>query len=387
MIRKLKFKNFYSFKEEQVLDFTVTKKKSDEYYESLDGTQISKVMAFVGPNASGKTSVMKLFGFLSYFLTSASRDIKDTNDTGFNQYAFSKPETSLLSIEFETAENLFTYELELDPKQVYQETLHKKILKKRARPLLVFHRTIEGVELNKKVLKNIPKKQLALLRSDISLIAFLKANFDVPIINEVYEYFNLWFANNINESGYIASPETKMDDAAQSYLKIPSLKEKMEEFIRNFDVGIDKFLIEKIDSKIVIKGCHKINDKEHNIPFQYESRGTKTLFVDLLPILGGLEIGNCLIIDEIETGLHPQAVDKLISYIVDHIRRSKKQFIFSSHSFNFLELFDAPQIYLVEKNENKSEVFRLDSLGVRPDENFYSKYMSGAYGAFPKIRV
>lgn len=387
MIRKLKFKNFYSFRDEQIIDFTVTKKKSEEYFESYDGTQISKVMAFVGPNASGKTSVMKLFGFLSFFITSSSRDTKDGSDISFNQYAFSELNPSFLYIEFETQENLFTYELKLDTKQIYQERLYKKTLKKRAKPFLVLNRTTDNVELNKTILKSIPKKQLRLLRSDISLIAFLKANFDVPIINEIYEYFNLWFPNNINEAGYIASPESKMEGAAQGYLKIPSLKDKMEEFIKNFDVGIDRFHIESREKEIFVRGCHSVDNKEYTIPIEYESHGTKTLFVDLFHILGGLEIGNCVIIDEIETGLHPQAVDKLISYIIDHIRTSRKQFIFSSHSFNFLELFDAQQIHLVEKTDNRSEVFRLDTLGVRSDENFHSKYMSGAYGAFPKIRV
>jgi hypothetical protein len=47
------------------------------------------------------------------------------------------------------------------------------------------------------------------------------------------------------------------------------------------------------------------------------------------------------------------------------------------------------QIFLTEKN-NKSEssVVRLNKVkGIRPDENFLSKYMTGVYGAFPKIRV
>ena len=94
-----------------------------------------------------------------------------------------------------------------------------------------------------------------------------------------------------------------------------------------------------------------------------------------------------LVIDELEVGLHPQAVTKIIQYVIDSFKQDKKQFIFTSHSYDFLKRFDAQQIYLVEKKENVSEIFRLDELGVRPDENFLSKYMSGSYGAFPKIRI
>ncbi|EKE21482.1 MAG: hypothetical protein ACD_7C00218G0002, partial [uncultured bacterium] len=33
-------------------------------------------------------------------------------------------------------------------------------------------------------------------------------------------------------------------------------------------------------------------------------------------------------------------------------------------------------------------ILRLNKVeGIRPDENFLSKYMTGVYGAFPKIRV
>ena len=68
MIRKITFSNFYSFKDKQTLDFTTTKKKGDNYYQTFDGKQISKVVAFLGPNNSGKTNVIKVLGFIDYFL-------------------------------------------------------------------------------------------------------------------------------------------------------------------------------------------------------------------------------------------------------------------------------------------------------------------------------
>jgi hypothetical protein len=42
---------------------------------------------------------------------------------------------------------------------------------------------------------------------------------------------------------------------------------------------------------------------------------------------------------------------------------------------------------LVEKDENcESTAWRLDEVeGVRNDDNFYAKYMAGAYGAVPRL--
>ena len=61
--------------------------------------------------------------------------------------------------------------------------------------------------------------------------------------------------------------------------------------------------------------------------------------------------------------------------------------LFSTHSHLILSKLDKYQIILVEKNQNGvSESWRLDEMsGVRADDNYYSKYIAGAYGAVPRI--
>ena len=66
---------------------------------------------------------------------------------------------------------------------------------------------------------------------------------------------------------------------------------------------------------------------------------------------------------------------------------NKAQLLLSTHSHLLLNKLDKYQIVLVEKNEvGMSEAWRLDEvLGVRSDDNYYTKYIAGAYGAVPKI--
>jgi len=61
--------------------------------------------------------------------------------------------------------------------------------------------------------------------------------------------------------------------------------------------------------------------------------------------------------------------------------------LFSSHSHLILSKLDKYQIILTEKNKKgESEAWRLDEVaGVRADDNYYAKYMAGAYGAFPRL--
>lgn len=387
MIKKIKFDNFYSFKEEQILDFTVSKKKSSDYYQSYDGKQISKIAGFIGSNASGKTNIMKLLGYFKYIITVSQRN-SDINDTAFKSYAFSKAEDSNFSIEFETENNIFLYKLTINPDKIIKEELKTKSLIKKSKLINVFSRNLDSIKINKKLIKGVTLKNIKSVRGDVSLISFINANYNESVINEVYEYFNHHHTVNINETGSMHSADAQLDPTSFLYFKYPKIQKQMEDFIKDFNIGINKFNIKHLpDNKIEINSSHMVQNKEYELPITYESHGTKTLFVELPYILSFIDTGYVLIIDEIESGLHPEAVDKIIQYISDSLKNTKKQFIFSSNSLNFLKKFDAQQIFLIEKIDNKSEVFRLDELNIRPDENFFSKYTTGAYGAFPNIKI
>ncbi|MBU3931017.1 MAG: ATP-binding protein, partial [Proteobacteria bacterium] len=61
MIREFSVKNFYSFKEENKVSFLVHKKApcTDAYVDAQNGERITKILASFGPNASGKTNLIK----------------------------------------------------------------------------------------------------------------------------------------------------------------------------------------------------------------------------------------------------------------------------------------------------------------------------------------
>jgi hypothetical protein len=114
------------------------------------------------------------------------------------------------------------------------------------------------------------------------------------------------------------------------------------------------------------------------------------LFFALANILNALRYNNVVVVDEIESGLHPEALSKIINYFINENEKGQAQLIFSSHSLDFMRRLDMHQIFLLEKNNNgESEIMSLNKIKgvVRSDGNFLAKYMSGAYGAFPKIRI
>jgi AAA15 family ATPase/GTPase len=389
MIRQIKFNNFYSFKGEHTLNFVTNKKKSDNYFNTFDGKQITKVAIVVGPNNSGKTNLMKLLGFLDYFISTSTRPAGDEDfGVGFKAYAFCDQQPSVFEIEFETEEKLYFYKLKATQDSVVEESISARDLVKNSRVYKIFDRKEDSIVLNNKVLPGVTKKSLEHIKSNVSAIAFLNSTYDFAEIQGISEYF-LGFRTNINEQGDVQSLIKSIQLAANAYDVFPDMKEKMEGLISEFDLGIKKFKFtkDKVNKSLEVEAVHQIDKKDFRMSLSYESRGTQALFAGIFDILASIEEGEVLALDEIENGLHPQAVTKLVRYIIDDFSERKRQFIFSSHSFEIMRRLDAQQMIFVEKENNESTLFRLDEVSVRPDENFLSKYMSGAYGAFPKIRI
>ncbi|MDP1672971.1 MAG: ATP-binding protein, partial [Burkholderiales bacterium] len=63
------------------------------------------------------------------------------------------------------------------------------------------------------------------------------------------------------------------------------------------------------------------------------------------------------------------------------------QLLFTCHAIEVLNLVGKSQVMLVEKDQNcESSACRMDAVqGIRSDDNFYAKYMAGAYGAVPNF--
>lgn len=395
MIRKVKFNNFYSFRKTQEINFLASKKKTYDYFKSKSGVQITKIFGVIGSNASGKTNVMRLFSFLAHFICTS---YKNENLSGFHiasKTFFNNNKSSDFSLEFENEKNIFFYDFSIKENLIISEKLEVKEIIKGSHKKNVFVRNLNIIESNKDFFDASSMSLLKNIRSDVSAIAYLKANFNISIINSVFDDF-IGFKTNINEIGNINGDWHK-NDSLRLYLENPSLKKTAESIICGFDLGLSGFKLEKQNetskngegANIKVVGFHKVNKKQEALNFNYESSGTKQLIFFLAYILFALKNNKVVIIDEIETGLHPEAVNKIISYFIEENKNGRAQLIFSSHSFGFMNKLDMHQISLVEKNNNsESFIYKLNQIdGVRTDDNFLSKYMSGSYGSFPNIKI
>lgn len=396
MIHSFKVENFNSIGEEQELDFTSSKEYSDSYSKYED-TFISNVNCIVGANASGKTNLFKALFFSLFFIEKSFYSDRVTV-SDFEPHILKKDKPIKIELIFSNNNNLYNYKLSLLNENVIEETLY---IKKEKRFVYLYKLKNENNSIKIKynrynVFKRINAEEEMRFKSNknVTFLSFLiRAGYSKKfglssITNKIYS--NISIVDSMSYDHFFES--ISLSNALEKY----ESKELLLSYIRNFDFGIDDYIV---DDKFIVKmpmgGNQKLasfkhvkGDKSFILSALDESAGTiKGTFV-LLKLLMVLENGGIAIIDELDARLHYDIAKKLISLFANKdTNPHNAQLIFSTHQPLFLNDRDKAQIFLCYKEDCiNSEVYRLDSVeGVRNTENFFEKYLAGEYGAKPRI--
>ena len=121
-----------------------------------------------------------------------------------------------------------------------------------------------------------------------------------------------------------------------------------------------------------------------------ESDGTQVIFYFSSELRDSLIGGKTIIVDEIDSSLHPLLVEFIVKlFNSKEINKSNAQIMFITHDTNLLNLdtLRRDQIYMVEKDNDTgvSELYSLDEFSVRKKENIQKGYLQGRYGAIPDL--
>ena len=394
MILYYKFKNFYSFAEETLVDFRLTGKAPQNRlsHALASGQRVSKVMAVIGPNASGKTTLIKPLAFLSWFVGESffSRDKTILTKSHF----FADSDICQFEAGFEVDEVEYRYELEVGEDRVYREALYKKQTKSFS---YLFRR-----EWNKAAQRydysqqgfGFSKVDAQRVAKHVSIIS-AAAQYGVDGAVRLVDMADT-VQHNLNKLGRRHYGPSSLFQAAEFYSGHPSYMADMSKLLNQFDLGLEDIDIlerevqqgsELVKVKIPY-GVHRREDKLLSLPLTSESSGTQSAFVLLHLLLPALAEGGLAVIDELEAGLHPHMIEPIINLFLNkETNPHNAQIIFTCHAVNVLNWLNKGQVMLVEKcQEGNSEAWRLDSIdGVRADDNLLAKYNAGAYGATPNI--
>lgn len=404
MIHSFSMRNFCSFADDVELSFTVGEQAPDNdlFARTEGGQRLSKALAVLGPNASGKTNLLKGVPFLSWFAVHSFRSLDADDPIPFDAFQFTEERDGKTDfcVVFELEGSIYRYELTLGRKRVEREGLFRKH-DSHFRYLFKREATAEEGKpsIQEKGFGFSPETVQQLVRGNASLLSVLRQTEHAPS-RSILSYFDRLQTNVMYMGREGHEPLDRMASILQAtdfFANNQGLKERVDHLLRDSDLGLaatkfkpTKLRDEKGTEKEVLLpfGAHVVDGNEYELPLFMESSGTQNLFALARRILPVLEKGGLAVMDEFEVDLHPHMIPAIVGLFFDPTTNPHSaQLLFSTHSIDVMRVLDKTQIVLVEKDDRcRSTAWRLDTVkGVRRQHNLYAKYMSGAYGAVPNV--
>ena len=385
--------NYLSIKEELKLSFVSTPLKEsstepNDLFELADtGISLVRSAVIYGANASGKSNVLKAFAFYKRFITDSFKDSQageaiDVENFRLNATTIDEPTS--LEATFTNGEYIYRYGFEVDSQKVQMEWLYRRICKKRAKEVELFYREdgVTTVHPKSQLLQELVNKKM--VRSNALLLS-TAAQFNETTAVSILRWLS-------NTQVLFCSEDEVLWQNAIKYLDDETIRERIIAFARYADLGIENII--KVDNRIVSR--HRQYDDEgrevNNVAFSFnrnESEGTVKYFSLAYPIIDALDNGKCIVIDELDSRLHPLLVKRIIALFNDAQTNPRgAQLLFTAHDTYLLSagLFRRDQVWFTQKdNFGATELYSLAEYKVRSTSPFEREYLLGKYGATPLI--
>ena len=341
--------------------------------------------AVFGANASGKSNIIKAFRFFKDFTVNSFGNAKAGRSAGIENFRLNSEsiaEPSSFELIFLCNENRYRYGFEVFNSSVSMEWLYCKSIRKRSKEIELFFRDADGTRVHGSYdrMQEIVRKQY--VRSD-TLCLSLAAWLNDPTATKIMR----WMSDTAILS---CSDEKSMWDDAMSHFDDNEIRQRIISFSKSADLGIES--IKKMDNHLVSTHIQYDTDgktaKEIIFPFtENESEGTIKYFGLAYPIIHALDTGGRLIIDELDSKLHPLLVSGIVGLFSSAgTNPHHAQLIFTTHDTALLgaKLFRRDQVWFTEKDiYSASSLYSLSEYKVRSGAAFERDYLSGRYGATP----
>lgn len=403
MLLKLEVENFHSIRERQIVDLRVPLTTPDDPKRFIpvragSSTRVPRVVAFFGPNASGKTTVLKSIAFLLDFILDSFRGNEPGKGIPVQPFAaapWSERPTEFV-IEFAPGsyinpqEPIYRYELKIGRTRensfVLWEALRHTTSGSKFRTL--YERTgseqastvkpFEDLQIG----ANDPRLNV---RNNVSVVSSL-LQFDHPVARRVYMDFRIAMSNALY--GRVETFRKAMTDYYQSYPESerPGALHALNDAIKRVDLGLEKVYLEERDGRAIPMFVHKGLDIHQ--PFENESQGTRNFYC-LFPMLAlALAGGGTSLIDEIDSDIHPMLLPEMVRWFRnERSNPHKAQLIMTCHAATLLEELVKEEVWFTEKDwSGATQVYGATHISnVHRRTNIYAKYLSGAFGALPQV--
>lgn len=405
MILEFSATNFKSIKDKITISLICKNEKDETSYNNIfkfGKLNVSKVEVLYGMNASGKSAIIEAMANLqSLFLPTTTRlpfnPFKLDDNSIHSPTSFEVTFTSSNSLECP----IYKYSISYNSEAILFEELIKY---ESRRPAEIYKRFLNNglskVSVSAKYNKN---NLLSYINGSIpNNSPYLKLFLNIPIaeFSEPLKFFTAQLSN--------ISPEITRREIfvpGNQYIDDPELKKFVINFLKSADFNVDDYDIEKqilqIPSPTNLSLKTEVNtlylhhygeDVKGKIPLNQESLGTKKMLILAEYIYLSLSKPTVLIIDELESSLHPELTKLIITCFLDEtINKYNSQIILTSFETTLLSLdfLRKDQIIFCYKDKKtcKTYIKYLKEFSPRKTDNIEKFYIAGRYDTNPDVDV
>lgn len=310
----IKASGFKNIQDDCILDFTAKSKKTTEdkeyeLQEIADGLFVYNTVAFIGKNASGKTSFLDLLDCAYSILGNFSLEDKNYSYDGIHLVLFFYHDGKIYrySTDIASSQNLSN-----KATFFHQELSEKTYYKSKAKAIFSDD-------------DFAPVENIGILPEDTSILFFVLKKKETRAV-----YFN--------SDGEGANTYRLMFHALKLYKLSPSVLSKV---LHLFDGNIKSLTMLEDEHNYELSlttGKKTVSDKEL---IHILSSGTTKGLLLYVTVIASLKYGFDLIIDEIENHFHKTLVENIINLYKDKsVNKCNATLYFSTHYCELLDLFN-----------------------------------------------
>jgi len=415
--------NFLSFNEKKTISFEAQGGVSElkDNFFTFEKQNLLRSIVLYGANSSGKSNLIKAFNRMKLCVIFSVR-LNETDELNYTPFLLSSEaenQPTFFEIVFFSKKQKFRYGFEYNATEIINEWLFEI---KNTKEIPLFIRTQEGITVSDSFSEG-KERETATNRNRlfISLVAQLGGK----ISKQILQWFNddYKIISGIEHENYGGFSLKMFDMRSNGYEESLKLFQKLQLGFKNieviesaitpthlpkgFPISLKSDIIRKISdghsvSSIQLNTIHnKYNKQGEAISTfswerdKYESEGTKKIMDLSGPIFDTLLNGHTLIIDELDSKLHPLITMHIIKLFNNpETNPNNAQLLFATHDTNLLstDIFRRDQIWFTEKDDiEQTDLYSLDDFvfadgsKVRKDANLEKNYIAGRYGAIPYI--
>lgn len=418
MLLSFTVENYRSFAHETTLDmqspkFQTLRPRENESWNDL----VLKRAAIFGANASGKTNIIKPLGILRNAIASSIRN-EDLVKSLYNPHKLYKDDPTTFITEYEYEDVRYRWTLVLDKAGIVEESLYAnakriwQLIFERERDTIIFGKVAQ-IPIAAQENINQFLKPTALCFSAWRTIKnpgrFIGAVYwwrnkirpPIHVSDSDREARHSWVmklaSKNLNWLELLKHMMTAADVGITDVsVKEEALTERLREILMDLEIAqteisgnttLGRFLDEYRQQYIEFH--HEGESDGFVLKEEDESRGTQVWIDSIFPALYALYHGALLIVDELDSSLHPTLLREFIHYFQDEeINTQGAQLIFTTHDLTLLgnhptEALDRNEVWFVEKQQSISELIALSEYSPRDNHNIEKRYLQGVFGAVP----